>query len=79
MEVEVNSTHPFLDVLVMKRGPNLATKGYRKPNHTGRYPHFKSNHPIMQKEESPRTWSLEPRSCAKIRTISTSKLIKDMI
>jgi hypothetical protein len=44
MEVEVNNTHPFLEVLVMKRGPNLATKVYRKPTHTG-YLHFKSNHP----------------------------------
>jgi hypothetical protein len=45
MEVEVNNTLPFLDILVMKKGPNLATKVYRKPTHIGRYLHFKSNHP----------------------------------
>jgi hypothetical protein len=55
MEVEVNNTHPFLDVLVMKRGPNLATKGYRKPIHTGRYLHFKSNHPHHSKRGVPKS------------------------
>jgi hypothetical protein len=45
MEVEVNNTLPFLDFLAMKWGPQLITKVYRKPTHTGRYLHFKSNHP----------------------------------
>jgi hypothetical protein len=35
MEVEADDTLPFLDVLVMKRGPKLAMKVYRKPTHTG--------------------------------------------
>jgi hypothetical protein len=40
MEMEINNTLPFLDVLVMKRGANLATKLCRKPTHTGRYLHY---------------------------------------
>jgi hypothetical protein len=42
MKVAGNITHPFLEVLVTKRGPNLATKVYRKAIRTGRYHHFKS-------------------------------------
>jgi hypothetical protein len=34
MEIEANDTIPFLDILVMKKGPKLATKVYQKPNHT---------------------------------------------
>jgi hypothetical protein len=45
MEVEAIDTHPFLNILVMTRGPKLTMKEYRKPTHTGPYPHFKSNHP----------------------------------
>jgi hypothetical protein len=40
MEVEANNTLLFLDVLVMKRGPKLTTKVYRKPTHIGRYLHL---------------------------------------
>jgi hypothetical protein len=49
MEVEANDTLPFLDVLVRKRGPRLATKVYRKPNHTCRYLHLKSYNPRQVK------------------------------
>jgi hypothetical protein len=45
MEVEIYNTLPSLDVLAMKRAPNLAMKVYRKPTHTGRHLHFKSDHP----------------------------------
>jgi hypothetical protein len=44
-EVEDITTLPFLDILVMKRGPNLAMKVYQKPSHTGCYLLFKCNHP----------------------------------
>jgi hypothetical protein len=50
-QVEDDNTIPFLDVLVMKRGPKLATKIYRKPAYTDRYLHFKSSHPHHIKEE----------------------------
>jgi hypothetical protein len=36
-------------MLVMKTGPNLTTKVYRKPTHTDRYLHFKSSHPCHVK------------------------------
>jgi hypothetical protein len=51
MEVEANDTLPFLDILVMMRGPKLAMKVYRKPTHTGRYLHFKSKHPHHAKRD----------------------------
>jgi hypothetical protein len=38
-----------LDVSVLKRGPKLATKIYRKPTHAGHYLHFKFNHPLRVK------------------------------
>lgn len=39
MGVEVNNTVPFLDIMVMKRGPNVTIKVYRKPTHAGSYLH----------------------------------------
>jgi hypothetical protein len=37
METESDGTIPLLDVLVIRRGPALTTKVYRKPTHTGHY------------------------------------------
>jgi hypothetical protein len=51
-EVEANDNLSFLDVSVMKRGPKLATKVYRKPAHRVRYLHFKYNHPHHVKREA---------------------------
>jgi hypothetical protein len=51
MEAEDNNILPFLDILVMKRGPKLAMKVYKKPIHTGCYLHSKSNHPHHVKRE----------------------------
>jgi hypothetical protein len=59
MEVEANDTLLFFDVLVMKRGPKLTMKVYWKPIQTGRYLHFKSNHPYHIKRESFIVWSTE--------------------
>jgi hypothetical protein len=36
---------PFLDILVMEKGPKFATNVYWKPARTRRYLHFKANHP----------------------------------
>jgi hypothetical protein len=49
MEAQTNDILLFLDVLVMKRGPKLTMDVYRKPAHTIRYLHFKSNHPYHLK------------------------------
>jgi hypothetical protein len=75
IEVKANDTLPFLDVLVMKRGPKLGTKLYREPTHTGRYLHFKSNHPHHVKRGV--VYSLISQAkfiCVRIRRISTRKL-----
>jgi hypothetical protein len=48
-EAEANDTLLPLDVLVMKRGYKLAMKVQWEPTHTGRYLHFKSNHPQHKK------------------------------
>jgi hypothetical protein len=45
LEVEVNIALPFLDILIMKRVSNLATKATR----IGRYLQFKSDHPYHVK------------------------------
>jgi hypothetical protein len=44
VEVKINDTLPYLDVLVMKKGHKLATEVYRNSIHTGRYLHFNSNY-----------------------------------
>jgi hypothetical protein len=41
---ETSDTPAFLDILVMKRGPELAMKVYQKPTHTGCCLHFKYSH-----------------------------------
>jgi hypothetical protein len=52
MKVEGNDILLFLNILVMKRGPELAMKVYQKPDHTGCYLHFKSNHPHHVKRQA---------------------------
>jgi hypothetical protein len=44
MEIESDSSIPFLNVLVIRKDETLATKIYRKPTHTGRCLNFNSNH-----------------------------------
>jgi hypothetical protein len=45
MEIESDSVIAFLDVLVIRKEMTLATKVYRKPNHTGQYLSFNPNYP----------------------------------
>jgi hypothetical protein len=45
IKVEANDTLAFLDALVIKRGPKLATKVFQQSTHTGCFLHFKFNHP----------------------------------
>jgi hypothetical protein len=71
-------TLPFLDVLVMKRGPKLVTKVYLNPTHISRYLHSKSNHQLQVKREV--VHSLTSRAeviCADQKDFN--KKIKDII
>jgi hypothetical protein len=52
MKVEAKNILPFLDVLIMNRGPKLATKVYGNPTHARRYLHLKSQPPISRKQGS---------------------------
>ncbi|XP_075532606.1 uncharacterized protein LOC142565904 isoform X1 [Dermacentor variabilis] len=49
VEEEVNGRLTFLDVEVMHTASGLSTSVYRKPTHTGKYLHFDSAHPLVQK------------------------------
>jgi hypothetical protein len=45
MEIEDNTTIPFLDVMVTKTEVTWSTRVYGKPTHTGRYLNYESTHP----------------------------------
>jgi hypothetical protein len=60
VEVKANDTLPFLDVLVMKRGPKRATKVYWKCTHASHYLYFKSNHPHHVKTQQKNAWIAFP-------------------
>ena len=44
MEMEINNSIAFLDVLISKNNNRLTTTVYRKPTHTYRYLNYRSNH-----------------------------------
>jgi hypothetical protein len=71
METEANDTLPFFDILVMKRGPKLATTVYQKPTITGCYLHFKPNHPHHVKRGVVHSLINGAVSYVRIRRIST--------
>ena len=49
MEMEVNNSIAFLDVLISKNNNRLTTTVYRKPTHTDRYLNYRSNHhPLLK-------------------------------
>ena len=48
-EEEVESSLPFLDVLVSHSNNVISTKIYKKPTHTDRYLQYSSHHPKQQK------------------------------
>jgi len=50
MEKEKNGPIPFLDTLITRlEHGQLNTNGYRKPTHTVKYLHFRSEHPLAHK------------------------------
>jgi hypothetical protein len=51
METESGTTIPFLDVLLVRKGPTRTTKVYRNPIHTGYKLSFESNHPNWPESE----------------------------
>ena len=55
MEIAKNNQLPFLNVLVIKDGPNILTKVYRKQAASNRYIHFTSAHPWKDKTAAMRT------------------------
>ena len=53
MEKEKNDSIAFLDTLITRlEHGQLSTKVYRKPTHTGKYLHFRSEHPLAQDRKS---------------------------
>ena len=51
VEREMDSSLPFLDVLIVKSGDGaLNTEVYRKPTHTNQYLNYSSNHPTFVKQ-----------------------------
>jgi hypothetical protein len=72
LEIESNNTLPFLDVLLMKRVPNLPTKVYGKPTHSGRYLHFKSKHPHHVKRGVARSLANQAKVNVKTRKLTST-------